>query len=148
MNLVLDVQGFKRENNKFMAKELAAYDGERICHFVFKAPFPFDMLSLDLQKQARWLTDNHHGIQWNSGSIPFHLFNKIIEELSFPADRVYVKGREKATYLQQFISLPIIEFPEEPALKKSVPRCFYHSLNNCICALSNVFFLYENFVMD
>lgn len=147
MNLVLDVQCFKRENNKFIVKELAGYDGERICHFVFKPPFPFNMLSNDLQKQAWWLTKNHHCIEWSSGSTPLHLFGNILQDLTEPADRVYVKGREKAIYLQQFISKSVIELCEEPALSKNPPRCFYHLNNYCMCALSNVFYLYDNFIM-
>jgi hypothetical protein len=148
MNLVLDVQCFKRENNKFMAKELAAYDGEKISHFVFKPPFPFEMLSHDLQKQANWLTRNHHGIDWSSGSIPMHLFGDIMQDITTSADRIYVKGREKADYLRKFIPKPIIEFDEEPALSKGAPRCFYHSNNFCMCALTNVFYLHEHFIMS
>lgn len=48
----MDIQGFKIENNKFIVKEFAAYDGVRISHYIFKPPFPLKMLSPDLYKQA------------------------------------------------------------------------------------------------
>lgn len=147
MNLVIDVQGFKREDNKFIVKEFAAYDGKRISHVIFKPPFPFDMLSLDLQQQAHWLTNHHHGITWESGSTHFHLFKKTIEDITSPADRVYVKGREKAIYIRKFTTTPVIELDEHPSLVKMEPNCFYHTLKDCVCALSNVFYLYENFIM-
>ncbi|CAH1968779.1 unnamed protein product [Acanthoscelides obtectus] len=66
MSVVLDVQGFKIENNKFLAKEFCAYDGVRLCHYIFKAPFPWDLLPPPLKIQAKWLTDNYHGYCWNA----------------------------------------------------------------------------------
>lgn len=147
MNLVLDVQCFKSENNKFIVKELAAFDGERISHVVFKPPYPFDMLSADLKKQAQWLTNNYHCIEWWKGSTPGHYFSKIIADITSSAERIYVKGCEKVVYLQEYIATPIIQFDEKPTLLKSTPKCFYHSHDYCMCALSNVFYLYENFIM-
>lgn len=148
MNLILDLQCFRLEKNTFVVKELAGYDGQKIFHVVFKPPFPFDMLSLDLQKQAKWLTNNHHFMEWCAGSIPLHLFDKILQDITVSADRVYVKGKEKADYIRKLISTPVIEFEEQPALEKSQPKCFYHTNNHCMCALSNVFYLYDNFVMS
>ena len=52
--LVVDVQGFKIENNKFISKELAAYDGRKICHYVFKPPFNLNQLPPNLTKEANW----------------------------------------------------------------------------------------------
>lgn len=148
MNLVVDIQCFKRENNKFIVKELAAYNGEQLFHCVFRPPFALSTLSPDLQKQAQWLTKNHHCIEWTSGSIPHYMFSKVIEDMTKHVDRIYVKGREKATYLQQFISQPIIELDEEPAISQGSPKCLYHTKSHCICALSNVFNLYETFIMS
>lgn len=147
MSLVIDVQGFKRERNKFVVKELAAYDGKRIAHFVFKPPFPFEMLSLDLQNHANWLTKNAHGLQWKSGSTPHHVLDRVLEDLTQSAERVYCQGKEKAAILQQFMSMPVIEFPDNPTLEKRPPNCFCHSIDACMCALANVLFLYETFVM-
>lgn len=144
MKFVVDVQGFKIENNKFIVKEFAAYDGVKICHYIFKPPYPFEMLSPDVQKQVRWLTRNYHCIKWTDGFTPLHLFGKIIQNLITDDDCVYVKGGEKANYIRQFISQPVLEFEEKPPLVKSSTKCFYHSNNNCMCALSNVYYLYEN----
>ncbi|CAH1160039.1 unnamed protein product [Phaedon cochleariae] len=147
MTLVLDVQGFKLEKNKFIVKELAAFDGSKICHYIFKAPFPLDQLSPDLQRQAHWLTENHHCLPWDMGFTPLHLFGKIIMDLTNSSDIIYVKGFEKANYIRQFIKKLVVEFDEQPTLKMTHPKCFNHSKTQCICALSNVFYLYENFIM-
>lgn len=147
MNLYLDVQGFKIENNRFITKELAAYDGNHITHYIFKQPFPFDMLPTNLQNQASWLTKNHHCLEWDIGFTPLHLFNKIINHLASTSPHIYVKGLEKANYIQHYITKPVQVLPDQPCIKKDVPKCFYHTEDYSICALSNVFFLYENFAM-
>lgn len=148
MTLILDVQGFKIEKNKFIVKEFAAYDGVKICHYIFKPPFPFEMLSPDLQRQAHWLTKNYHCIKWSHGFTPLHLFSKIIQNLTLEVDCVYIKGKEKANYIRQYISKPVLEFADQPSLIMSTVKCFYHSNIKCMCALSNVFYLHENFVMS
>ncbi|KAJ8915327.1 hypothetical protein NQ315_008211 [Exocentrus adspersus] len=137
MPLVLDVQGFKVEKNKFVAKELAAYDGERICHYIFKPPFPFDMLPRQHQNEANWLIKNHHHINWNIGFTPLHTFNSIVEDLTKKVDTIYIKGKEKADYIRQFTSKPVFELEEQPRLQQCASKCFYHTQNVSMCALSN-----------
>lgn len=147
--MILDIQGFKIENNKFIVKELAAYDGKKICHFIFRAPFSEKLLPPNIQKQNLWLTKNHHGLRWEEGVIPYFRLKSIIEELSRHSVPIYVKGREKADFIRTFIkSENVLEFAEHPKLQSYNPKCLYHSLNSCICALSNVYKLHENFCMS
>lgn len=147
MQLVVDFQGFKLENNKFLVKEFACYDGLRISHYVFKPPFPLRMLSPDLHRQAVWLMNNHHGIDWKAGFTPLHQFGGIVDQLTKGADMVYVKGREKLDILKKYCTRPVYEFDEHPPLERTQPKCFHHNNDICACALSNVFFLYDNFIM-
>lgn len=146
--LVLDVQGFKIENNKFIPKELAAYDGTRISHYIFKQPFNLRFLSPDLYKQAVWLMKNHHCLPWNQGYTPVHKFADIVKNLTEKVDNVYVKGKEKCQYIRKYSLKPVIELDEEPALKPDDPKCFFHSKSPCICALTNVYYLYNYFLMS
>lgn len=143
MPLILDVQGFKVEKNKFIAKELAAYDGKKTSHFIFKAPFRLDYLPPVYHKQATWLMNNHHCIRWEDGFTPLHKFGEIIKWLTHRVDVFYVKGREKTAYIKEFTTAPIIELEEQPCIEPSVPSCFYHMTENCICALTNVYRFYE-----
>ncbi|CAH1099677.1 unnamed protein product [Psylliodes chrysocephalus] len=145
--LVVDVQGFKLENNKFLVKEFAAFDGIHICHYVFKPPFPLRLLSPNLHRQAIWLMNNYHYIDWNVGSTPVHQFGNILKFLSEKTDMIYVKGIEKANYIKKYSQVPVYEFDEQPALQPMESKCFYHTKNNGVCAISNVFFLYNNFMM-
>lgn len=146
--MILDFQGFKNEKNTFIIKELAAFDGHRIFHNVFKAPFSSELLPPELEKQARWVSNHHHGLKWENGITPYYLVKKILQDITSDTDVIYIKGREKADFIKQFITKQVIELPEHPRLQKNIPKCFYHSLNNCYCALHNVFYLYENFIMQ
>jgi hypothetical protein len=147
MNIILDVQGFKIENNKFIVKELAAFDGVRVSHFIFKSPFRMDYLSPDLHKQAEWLMRNHHCIDWREGFTPLHKFGDIIKSLCNKVDYVYVKGKEKSEFIKKFTITPVIEIDEQPTLKPRDPSCFFHLRKPCFCALSNVYYLYDQIFM-
>lgn len=147
MSVFLDVQGFKLERNKFLPKELALFDGIRICHYVFKPPFNLNYLPPDLVQQATWLMNNHHCIDWEIGFTPVHNFSEIMKTLTANVETVYVKGKEKTEYVRKYSSATVIELAEQPVIHPTEPSCFYHLHNPCICALSNVFFLHENFVM-
>lgn len=148
MNLVLDVQGFTVENKRFIVKELASFDGSRISHYIFKPPFPRDLLPDELQRQTSWLTEHHHCIEWASGYTPLHQVSKILQELTSKADRIFVKGKEKADYLRKYSTKPITELDEHPRIIARPASCLAHTKNICICALSNVYFLYDTFIMS
>lgn len=148
MPVIVDVQGFKISPKTFSPKELATYDGKLISHYIFRAPFRFQDLPHDLQKQANWLMNNHHCIDWNEGFTPVFQFRHILERAIQDADVVYVKGGEKASYLRKYSSKPIIEIEEQPALSRSPPACMHHLCSPCYCALSNVYHLYHTYVMN
>ena len=147
MPLIIDIQGFKIGKDKFITKELAAYDGNKVTHYVFKPPFRINSLSPEFHQQATWLMKNHHCINWEDGFTPLHKCADIIRQITTPFDVVYVKGREKAEYLRQFTTVPIMELAETPCIQKSKPSCFYHMNNYCICALTNVYDLHNYFLM-
>lgn len=147
MTLIVDIQGFKTNKNKLIVKELAAYNGSRVSHVVFKPPYPLDCLPEDYRKQADWLTANHHAIDWNAGFTQHFMFPQIIRHITRDAREVHVKGKEKADFIRKYVDVSVVELPETPALQKQPGTCFYHINECCICALSNVYNLYETFVM-
>jgi hypothetical protein len=146
MILIMDVQGFEVENKKFILKEMASYNGKQICHYIFKSPFPHDMLSIDLKKRIQSDVD-FHGVSWDIGFTPLHLFGKIMDNLSSSIESIYLSDRKKAMYIQQFTSKPVLEFGNV-SLKKTTPSCLYHNEDDCVCALSNVYYLFEHYVMN
>lgn len=148
MPLIVDIQGFKIGEKKLVVKEFAAYDGSHICHYVFKPPFAFHSLPLEYQRQANWLMSNHHGIDWNAGFTQHYMFPKIIKQVTRDAPQVYIKGREKSDFIRQYVKVPVEEFPDTPPLQQRPGSCFYHLNENCVCALTNVYHLYNTFVMS
>lgn len=148
MKLIVDIQGFKTSDKTFTPKELAAYDGNSICHYIFRPPFPFNVLPQHLQKQASWLMDNHHCIDWDEGFTPAYQFPRILRRLLRNAEVIYVKGREKVTFLKRYTDKSFVEIEEQPALTPTQPACMCHTKPLCYCALSNVYHLYNHYVME
>lgn len=164
-SLILDVQWFKEDKDTIIPKELAAYDGHKLCHYIFTPPYPLRKLpNKKYRKHNKWLMENCLGLRWNDGFTPLYQFKKIISQLSKGVDVIYVKGKEKANFLRKFINsaekpFDVVEFTEQPSLSPSTPplaeRCFFHrsksttttSTNSTSkCALSNVLFLYDTFM--
>lgn len=147
MSVVVDVQCFKLENNKFIVKEFAGYDGAKIFHYIFKPPFNRNCLTPKLEQQVAWLIHNHHCIDWKEGYTPVHLFPTILHNMVKGYKNIYVKGLEKAQFIQQQLNKPVFTLEDHPPLQLSEAKCIYHTKNPCMCALSNVYFLYEHFFM-
>lgn len=148
MKLVVDVQGFMTSEKIFTPKELAVYNGTSTSHYLFKAPFSIDSLPKNLQQQASWLMQNHHCIDWDEGFTPVFLFPRILRRLIRGAEFIYVKGREKAMFLRRYTKIPIIEIEGHPALTPTQPACMSHLKSLCYCALSNVYHIYNHYVME
>lgn len=148
MKLIVDVQGFKTSDKTFTPKELAAYDGAAMSHYIFKSPFTFVSLPPHLQHQARWLMTHHHCILWDEGFTPAFLFPAVFRNLLRGVTEIYVKGREKAEFLRRYTNIPIVEVEEQPALSPTRPSCLHHSSPVCYCALSNVYHIYNHYIME
>lgn len=147
--LIIDVQGFKSEDN-FIPKELAAYNGQQLAHYIFRIPFPLNSLPQNLQRENKWIMENCHGLDWKEGFTPLYQFKNIVLNLSEKADVIYVKGREKTNYIKEYTKKEVVELDEQPALPELSPKCVYHHQpknikKSCKCALSNVFYLYDTF---
>lgn len=96
MEIFIDVQGFKDENNKFILKEIAFLNSENICKvFILKSPYPFEKLPKKYQKQSIWLYDNYHGLNWNTGNDTLKSVKKYIYNNNLRIQEIYVKGLEK-----------------------------------------------------
>jgi hypothetical protein len=59
-------------------------------------------------------------------------------------DSIYVKGKEKAKFIEKCIMMPVIELPETPLLESSKPMCLFHLSEDCHCSMQIVTILYNN----
>lgn len=151
MSVIIDVQGFKGENNEFIPKEIAFLNSKNMWKvFILKPPYAFKKLSPKYQQQAIWLYNNHHGLSWNSGNdTPNNVAQYIINN-NLLTQKIYVKGLEKKNWLLkvfQFIDISLINNLEDfdcPNLQQL--RTNNTTMDSCnnhkgFCALQNCFLL-------
>ena len=90
---IVDIQGFKTDENKFLPKEIAILCNGQMQNFVIKPPYPFYDLTKTERKQVSWIERNRK-ILWSEGFIPYLNFKYHI--LDYLSDKcIYTKGLEK-----------------------------------------------------
>lgn len=105
-DLVIDLQGFRRTSGEFIFKELAIIglrDGSLPIIYQFEPPFPRDRLSEEEMCSVKWLEQNHHGMSWEAGEIPYYKLFKLLRVHLSDAKKVYVKGPEKKDWLEEVV---------------------------------------------
>nr|AGQ20231.1 AsIV-cont00128-ORF1 [Apophua simplicipes ichnovirus] len=131
MYCVVDVQGFKQSDGKFVLKEFAmvTIDMKIVKHleFVVKPPYPFKYLLKEHRSMNSSLTRNVHGISWDSGTISYEESRPYIRKLLKNARTIYVRGSEKRVWLRsllnvsvQVVDLKKLECPSTRELKESL----------------------------
>lgn len=143
--IIVDIQGFYGHDGQFLPKELAICDNERrVSHFIFEPPHHISSLPAKQRRTVNWLTKNHHCLEWDSGYVPIHRIEYILRIFGRHASTIYVRGEQKAEYLSKLLDRPIQDINKDDVkLSKSVPTCSFHKNNVCMCALSNVYDLYD-----
>lgn len=98
-SIIVDLQGFKNQNNEFILKELVIGTQEHTQIFLVKPPYPFSFLTLEERKQVWWIERNR-GYRWSEGYIDYREFQRLIKP--YLAQRtIYVKGEEKVKWVQE-----------------------------------------------
>lgn len=157
MNVIVDVQGFKNEDNEFIPKEIAIQTAGRILALLIKPPYPFYNLTKKERLQVSWIEKNR-GILWNEGYIPYSNYKFLISNY-LENKIIFTKGSEKVIWLKKILQSDNVYNLEDkncPSFttlydnymsSSDIFRCIYH---NKVCALKNVFCLYkwclENYV--
>jgi hypothetical protein len=150
MDVIIDFQAFKDNNNEFVIKECAvvAVDNSFVEHWVVAPPYEFHVLKKDKRREAVWIKQNHHGLSWSDGGISYKSFQDELRLVCCDVSRVFVKGKEKTEFIKGLLKNAVIINLEDyntPRLKRlmlnsylPVLRCFRHCKHkNYICALSN-----------
>lgn len=155
MSVIVDIQGFKDNNNKFIVKEAAVLSSEnRVQHFIFQPPYKFQGLVLSKQKLAKWMQIYHHRFPWNFGFIPYYMLENCIAPL-LKNKHIYVKGCEKKNWIRDIFGSDLSVYNMEDDMKcpklaflkyryPNVHRCLIHE---GVCALENVLML-EKFLQN
>lgn len=160
--VIIDIQGFKGNNNEFIVKELAILIDEYICYnFIIKEPYDFFKLMPHMQRQAKWLTKNHHGLHWANGTSTLSNVRKFLEENLYEQHTIFiVKGVEKKQWIAKYIlngknayhvlnveDFGCASFKNLYKQCHDLKPCNHHQQNNYlrnkVCALVNVKLIYN-----
>ena len=120
MDIVVDIQGFRDAEKKFIPKEvgLVAIDTLFVRHWILRPPYPLYRLSNAARRENYWLTRNHHGIDWFDGEDDPEYFKIELRESTRHANNIYVRGSEKAHYLRNLLARNIYNLENiSPAFK-------------------------------
>jgi len=101
-SVVLDVQCFKDDANRYVVKEACAVDvdtGAVLLHHIARPPYPRDQLSADKQRECEWLTRCYHGLDWRHGDIAYPALLDKLRACLHRRYAVYVKGEEKRDFV-------------------------------------------------
>lgn len=132
----VDIQGFKMPGNAFMCKEFCLLDDNNYTfHAFIKSTTPFIQLPTFYKRQANWLMDNYHKIDYNFGDINlFDLCDQMFPKIQNKI--VLVKGLEKTKWLKKMFRdygeiecLDIDSLHFDTSLKQADPYnvCDYHN---------------------
>lgn len=138
MELIVDLQGYKKGNN-FVLKELAvcSLDNQLLQSYMFETPVYYREYSYS----NFWLQKHHHSIPYRAGEISYDKIEEILQSLVLKAKVIYLKGIEKRDWLLFWI--PYFKNIEDlhglPSLKSksysAQPSCALIHEN---CALTHV----------
>lgn len=150
MEYVVDTQGFQRDNNEFVVKELATVplnSGEQPLIFLFKPPIPWNELPARYKSVNLWLERNYHRLSWSAGDVPYDEVEDVLREVLHDASTIYVKGQQKQQWLEQFgfVVQDVVTCPSLKTPNKLTSPCPHHDSSNC--ALRNVLLL-QNFLRE
>lgn len=153
MNVIVDLQGFKSDNNKFIPKEIAIRSENHVLVLLIKPPYAFYDLSKKERLSVMWIEKNH-SVLWNEGFVPYYNFHFHLRNY-LENKRIFVKGSEKVLWLKQIVdndnvhNLEDMNCPRLETLHKNylmspdIQTCIYHTK---VCAYKNASCLYKWFM--
>lgn len=111
---VVDIQGFNiEEANEYslIIKEITIVDlaTDNISHFLASPPFHQSYLTDTELKRANWLQKHHHKLLWNDGQFEYSEVMKMVREAIKDADFLFIKGRERALFLQRLTGKTVVD---------------------------------------
>lgn len=145
--IFVDLQGFKFKSNVFIAKEVAVvFNSKEYVNFIIKSPFSINFLTMEQQKQAKWLIKNFHHINWNDGYVSYSSVCNFLK-VNLKYSNIYVKGLEKKKWLENILGQEVfniedfgcINFRQLEVKYPKTVRCSYHT--GGVCALKNALLL-------
>lgn len=145
-HVVIDFQGLLSTGRTFVIKEIAVVSifNDYVGHWLVKSPNSMISMCKGILQENHRLTREVHGIEWTDGASSEEEIADILHLMSHSLRTIYVKGQEKADYLERFMSSKIINLETLPSLEADeLPvenkYCLMHGIRHKkqkICALN------------
>lgn len=143
----VDLQGFLFDNNRFHVKEICILTKNIKFHEFVKPPIPFSELTAFYKKQADWLEESYHGLNWNAGYITSQeVRNTVLPILK--GKIVFLKGANKVKWMKQILGDSFIicinieeigcDFKLSEQKTCNQTACAKHKHAHSCCARNNV----------
>ena len=122
MDFVVDIQGFRDTERKFLPKEVAVICLQKpiVDHWILQAPCNFIELPEDVKNTNSYCVVDIHGINWFEVEVSLRQVYRYLFNIARAARRIYVHGEEKARYLESLLSRNIfnLEKYDSPTFRK------------------------------
>lgn len=144
--VIVEFQGFRDDNNKYIVKELYIISGGATEAWLFQPPYEVDTLSAERRKSNRWSSRHLHGFDWEEGSTPYEFLEWLIQDRC--RDKTVVtKGLEKTQFLESILkssvfNLDSVLFTKFENLPEPNIECSYEH-RDFNCAKKNAFKLLQ-----
>ena len=125
----------------FVPKEVAicSLENDQIAHFVLNPP----VNTYPDAKSQNYLELYHHGINWDSGFVPYEYLQNILTDIIKYDDKVACKGLEKCRFIAKLLNKHIYDMdlmgcPKLSTLKTPEVKCLFHNGLYFHCSLQNI----------
>jgi hypothetical protein len=117
-----DFEAYQLESMCPFVKEIALLSNDQEYDCTYHVKYPYNMVFSSLEQKTANVQYCRHRLPWSFGTYTFEQAIAGIQEHVLPHQLVFVKGLEKAQFLNQYIR-NIRLLPEKPPMK---------DLNNCL----------------
>lgn len=139
MDFVIEMQGLRDKENHFLPKEVAvvSLQGNVAAHWTIAPPMHvYTELPRDLREGNDFVSSRILGLQWFDGDISQRKLQHHFYNIARVASKIYIKGGEKARYVQSLMSrhvhnideYNVVAFSELERLHDIPQSCLFHAL--------------------
>ena len=141
MDFIIDIQGFRDSEKKFLPKEVAITClQEKISdHWIVQAPHSLADLPTDVKEFNTFLATDVHGVHWFDGEVTLRQLHRHLYNIARLSRTIFVRGAEKARYIEALFGRRVVNLEKykSPTFKK-LNTMFP---NNTVCSTHSTQFL-------
>lgn len=114
MDYIIDIQGLREKDNKFLPKEVAVVplQGNIIGHWIIIPPHESDGLPNSIKTTNDYVLSHILGIHWFDGDITLRKLHYHVYNIARNARKIYVKSSENTRYVQSIMTRTVVDVAE------------------------------------